>query len=80
MYIVTESLSEIGPILLTDNYFRKTISDYGSMGSFRILYYTPVEGYDNLAIIASLDRNYLPVRSWQGDFLDDLLLVTPLYS
>ncbi|MBN2074038.1 MAG: HAMP domain-containing histidine kinase [Dehalococcoidales bacterium] len=58
-YLLDMSASEIGPVLLTENFFFKTINDYQGHG-LRRLYYMPIKGYDDVVILASLDVYFMP--------------------
>lgn len=77
-YSLVMSASEIGPILLTDNYFPKTILAYSNLEGLRRLYYLPIDDLDNVVLIASFDVRFLPETSWLADSIQNIIYVLPL--
>lgn len=77
-YLIDDPSSEIGPLIISDNYFSSTISLFIDGPPWRRLYYSQVDGYDDLVIIGSLDIRFLPEKNWLGKVPGDVLLVTPL--
>jgi signal transduction histidine kinase len=77
-YSLTMSQSEIGAILLTDNYFATTVNDYIHNESWHRFYYMPLNGYDDVVIIASLDIRFLPDHGWAKTLASDLLEAAPI--
>ena len=63
-YRIDDATSEIGPVIISDNYFPSTISFFIDGPPWRRLYYSRVEDYNDLVIIGSLDIRFLPERNW----------------
>lgn len=80
-YLLNQSASEVGPLILTDNYFGDTISTYLDLrGGLRRLYYAPIEGYDDVVIITSLDTRFMPQLKWRDEVVSDIIWSLPLVT
>jgi two-component system, OmpR family, heavy metal sensor histidine kinase CusS len=77
-YTFNMSRSDIGPIMLTNNFFPATIGTYLGNKGLRDIYYMPVPGYDGLIIVASLDARFGPDPGWLHALAEDLLRATPI--
>jgi two-component system heavy metal sensor histidine kinase CusS len=71
-YLIGISISEIGAIIVHGSRFPQTINNYQDIGKNRYLYYLPLEGYENVVLIASLDGDYAPGPTWQSRLWEDL--------
>jgi signal transduction histidine kinase len=79
-YLVSISKSEIGPVLLTDNYFSRTIHDYLNQHPIPRLFYLPIEGYDDIVFVASLDPRFMPQTQWLDAVVRDIIWSLPLVT
>ncbi len=70
----------VGPIVISNDLFPDTVFEYTTPGQsrLRIFLYLPVDGYDNLVLVASMDRYTYPVRAWWLNLRADLLKGIPL--
>ena len=80
-YLFNQSASEVGPLILTDNYFGDTINTSLNLrGGFRRLYYAPIEGYDDVVIITSLDTRFMPQLKWRDEVASDIIWSLPVVT
>lgn len=77
-YLLEDASSEIGPLIISDNYFPFTISSFVNGPPWRRLYYSRVAGYDDLVIIGALDIRFQPEKRWLSKVPGDVILVSPL--
>jgi signal transduction histidine kinase len=73
---------KVGPVIISTDYFPKTISAFTSPGTkdrVRQFLYLPVEGYEDLVIVASMDMYSYPVLEWwrilRSDFAKPVFLI-----
>lgn len=76
-FLLDMSSSEIGPMFLTDNYFPDTVSEMGRIDGLRRLYYSPINEYSDVVIVASLDIRFLPTNNWIGNVWHDIWMTMP---
>lgn len=82
-YHITEQASnhsyEVGPIMLSENSFPKTIASFHGLSTDRIsdLYYLPIPGYDNMLYVISMNNFSYPVLSIRQLFSRDISQVIP---
>ncbi|MCK9524558.1 MAG: HAMP domain-containing histidine kinase [Limnochordia bacterium] len=71
-YLIDINISEIGAIIVPGSRFPQTISNFQDIGKNRYLYYMPLEGYENVVLVASLDGEYSPGPTWRNRLWEDL--------
>ena len=71
-YLIDISTSEIGAIIVPGSRFPQTINNYQDIGKNRSLYYLPLEEYENVVLVASLDGDHAPGLTWQSRLWEDL--------
>ena len=77
-YLLEDTSSKIGPLLISDNFFPMTITAFKDGPPWRRLYYSPVAGYEDLVIVASMDIRFIPEGDWFGNVPGDVVLVLPI--
>jgi signal transduction histidine kinase len=77
-YSIDINLSTIGAFILTDEYFKNSINNYLDGNGTRCFYYLPIEEYEDVIVLVSFDRAFMPGKSWLYRMAADFWISIPV--
>ncbi len=64
--------SKVGALIISEKAFNDSLETFTGYGGWRKFYYMPIEGYDDVVILASLDNFFSLGKSWPERVWNDL--------